>query len=71
MWYFDFEKAAREANIPAGKLEELCAVVRRDSPADDMMFELHMLRACKAIRDGVVSLSEAVRPEPAPTVGTR
>jgi hypothetical protein len=30
-----------------------------------MTYELHLLRACMAIRDGVLTLEEALRPEPA------
>ena len=60
MRYFDFEKVAREAAIPEDKLEELCQSIRREFPRDDMMYELHVLRACMAIKDGHVSLEDAI-----------
>jgi len=63
--YFDCEKVAREAHIPPEKLDELGLVIRQDFPRDEMMYELHLLRACMAIREGVLTLEEALRPEPA------
>jgi hypothetical protein len=63
--YFDYEKPPRLAHIPPEKLDELSRVMRRDFPTDEMMYELHLLRACMAIREGVLTLEEAVRSEPA------
>jgi len=65
--YFDSEKVAVEAHISAARLDELREVIQRDFPRDEMMCELHLLRACMAIRDGVLTLEEALRSEPAPT----
>jgi hypothetical protein len=64
MQYFDYEKMANEAKIPADKLAELCQLVRREFPRDEMMYELHLLRICMAIKDGLVSVEEALRSEP-------
>jgi hypothetical protein len=64
--YFDYEKVAREAHIPAEKLDELSHVMRQDFPRDEMMYELHVLRACMAIREGVLTLADALRSQPAP-----
>lgn len=61
MHYFDYEKAACEAQISSEKLAELSHVIRQDFPKDDLMYELHLLRACMAIRDGVLTLDEALR----------
>jgi hypothetical protein len=63
MRYFDYSKVADEAGIPARKLARLKSAVRREFPKDDMMFELHMLRACTAIRDGHVTIDEALTDE--------
>jgi len=60
MRYFDYDNAAREAGIPPDKLVELCRSIRQDFPKDDMMYELHVLRACMAIRDGHVRLEDAL-----------
>jgi phosphopantetheinyl transferase len=64
MHYFDYEKTAREARIPPDKLDELRQVVRQDFPRDDLMYELHLLRACMAIREGLLTLEKAMEREP-------
>ncbi len=64
MHYFDCQKVAREAHIPPEKLDELSHVIRQDFPRDEMMYELHLLRACMAIREGVLTLEQALRPQP-------
>lgn len=65
MRYFDFEKVALEANIPPDKLDKLRHLIRREFPKDEMMYELHLLRACTAIKNGILTPEEALRPEPA------
>ena len=65
MRYFDYKKVAREAHIPAPKLAEICHLVRREFPKDDMMYELHVLRACAAVRDGHVRLEDVLAAAPA------
>ena len=70
MEYFDYKKVAREAGIADGKLSELCRVMRSEFPRDDMMFELHVLRACMAVRDGHIRIEDALGTEAA-TRGAR
>ncbi|KPJ73747.1 MAG: hypothetical protein AMS14_06390 [Planctomycetes bacterium DG_20] len=53
MRYYDFETVAREAGIPQAKMNVLRDVIRREFPRDDMMYELHMLRACMVVRDAL------------------
>ena len=65
MHYFDYEKIARKAHIPPEKLEELSRLIRQEFPRDEMLYELHLLRACMAIQAGVLTLEQALRPEPA------
>lgn len=60
MRFFDFEKVAREAGISAGQLKQLCEAMRREFPGDEMMCELHVLRACMAVRDDLISLEDAL-----------
>jgi hypothetical protein len=60
MRYFDYGKVADEAGISPRKLTRLEVAVRREFPRDDMMFELHILRVCTAIRDGYVTIDEAL-----------
>ncbi|MFH1741619.1 MAG: hypothetical protein ABIH23_21645 [bacterium] len=64
MRYFEYEKVAYEAGIPDDKLEKLCPLVRQEFPKDQMMYELHVLRACMAIKSGSVSLEQVLRMEP-------
>lgn len=68
MHYFDYEKVAREANISPAKLEELRHLIRQEFPQDKMMYELHLLRACMAIKSGILTVDEALRPGPASRV---
>ena len=58
MRYYDYERIAREAGISAGDLERLCRLIRQEFPHDDMMYELHVLRACMAIKDGYWTVDE-------------
>jgi hypothetical protein len=60
--YFDYEEVAREADIPAEKLEELRHLIKKEFPRDEMMYELHLLRACMAIKNGVLTIHEALTP---------
>jgi hypothetical protein len=62
MHFFDYEKVAREAGIPSDALAELCRVMRAEFPRDEMMYELHVLRACLAIEDGIVRLEDVQDP---------
>ena len=60
---FDYESVAREAGVSENELKGLMSAVRREFPRDDMMFELHVLRACMAVRDGRVTVAEALAAE--------
>jgi hypothetical protein len=33
-------------------------MIRKDFPADDMMYELHVLRACMPVRDGYAQIED-------------
>jgi hypothetical protein len=64
--YFDYEEVAREARIPAEKLDELRDLMKGEFPRDEMMYELHLLRTCMAIKNGVLTVDQALtlsRPE--------
>ena len=65
MEYFDYQSIATAAKIPAPKLAELVRLVQAEFPHDPMMCELHILRACLAIRDGHITLDEALSAPPA------
>lgn len=62
MNYFDYEEIAREANISSHNLDQLRKIIRNDFPHDEMMYELHLLRVCMAIKKGRVSIEEAINP---------
>ena len=68
MRFFDCEKVASEANIPPDKLDKLRQLIRQEFPHDEMMFELHLLRACMAIRNGILTVDQALRSEQASPV---
>ena len=57
---FEFETVAQEAGISIGDLEAIKQAVREEFPNDDMMWELHVLRACSAIRDGVATMADVI-----------
>lgn len=60
---FDYLTAAKRAGIPADKLERLCAIVRAEFPSDEMMAELHILRAILAVERGDATLAEILSQE--------
>ena len=43
-------------SIPPAQLARLCKMIRKDFPADDMMYELHVLRACTPVREGYAKI---------------
>lgn len=59
--YFDYPAVARHAGISESDLDAIEAVVRKDHPNDLMMFELRMLRTCRAIQSGTATVQDAIR----------
>lgn len=59
--YFNFHSAAREAGISDDQLRMIEKMFRADYPSDDMLYELHVLRACHAVRDGLTTLDAILR----------
>lgn len=59
--YFDYPTAAREAGIGDDQLRLIEQMFRADYPTDDMLCELHVLRACNSVRDGLASLDAILR----------
>jgi len=60
MHYFDYETVALEAGIPPDKMEQLVKLFTREEPHDGMLAELHILRACMAIKNGRLTLDAAL-----------
>lgn len=58
MDYFDYQSAAREAGISDDLLACVVTAMKREFPRDPMMCELHVLRACMAVRDGHISVEQ-------------
>jgi hypothetical protein len=58
---FDYLAAAKRTGIPEDKLDRLCAIVRAEFPSDEMMAELHILRAVMAIERGDTTLDEILK----------
>ncbi|MGI9862886.1 hypothetical protein SDD30_16025 [Moorella naiadis] len=46
--YFDVEKVVKSTGINAADFDRLAKAVRQEFPDDEMMFELHLMRAIKA-----------------------
>ena len=61
MMIFDYVTAARRAGIPQDKLDRLCVLIRAEFPHDEMMAELHILRAILSVERGDASLEEILR----------
>ena len=59
--HFSYQQAATEASINAEQLAMIEKMFRIDYPDDDMLFELHILRVCHAVRDGRGSLDVILR----------
>lgn len=55
---FDYEAAAKRAGISQDELEKLCTLFRTEFPGDEMMAELHVLRAISSIERGDTTLDE-------------
>ncbi len=64
MRYFNYKKVAREAGIPPDALADLCHGIREEFPTDDVMYELHVLRACMAVRDDYARVEDILPHEP-------
>jgi hypothetical protein len=60
MHYFDYEEAGREAGVPRDQIAQLAELCRREEPHDAMLAELHTLRACMAIKNGRLTIAEAL-----------
>ncbi len=59
---FDYVTAATRAGISSQDLDRLVALTRAEFPGDEMMVELHVLRAVQAVERGDVTLPEVLRP---------
>ena len=61
--HFDYRPDAARAGLNAEQLGRLIARFEADYPSDLLLRELHLLRACRAIADGINTLAQAVEPD--------
>lgn len=59
MEIFDLERVKKESGLSPNELAPLEERIKAEFEGDEMMFELHLIRALKAIKEGWVSLREA------------
>jgi len=64
--FFDYQSPAKRAAIPKEKLERLSRHIRDEFLYDDMMFELHMLRAIHEVERGDATIDEILGPVQVP-----
>jgi hypothetical protein len=62
---FDYLTVAGRATIRSEDLDRLVAMTRAEFPGDEMMVELHVLRAIQAVERGDVTIEELLRPRAA------
>lgn len=55
---FDYIAAAERVGISAEDLSRLAAMMRAEFPSDEMMAELHILRAILSVERGDATLEE-------------
>ena len=49
--YFDYPRVATEAGITSDQLRSMIRIFEADFPNDLMLRELHILRACTAVKE--------------------
>lgn len=62
--YFDYRSEAKDAGVSTADLGTMIRIFELDYPNDLMLRELHVLRACIAIRAGRAKLKEILRDAP-------
>lgn len=60
MVMFDLEEAKRASGLSPQELARVEEMVSLEFKHDEMMYELHLLRVLKALKEGWVSLEEAL-----------
>ena len=60
MSYFDYATVAKEAGITDRDLSLIEELMRSEFPHDEMMRDLHILRACMAVRDGRITVDQVL-----------
>lgn len=63
--YFDYETVARDAGVSQEQLHAIERLFESDYPSDRMLRELHVLRACNAVKAGRATVAEILSAAPA------
>lgn len=58
--YFDYRNAAAGAKLSPSDVRAIQRLFETDYPSDLMLRELHILRACNALRAGTVTLGQVL-----------
>lgn len=64
--YFDYLSYARQAGIADDDLQKLYDLTIAEYSGDENLAELRLMRTCKAIAEGRISLADALKPEDDP-----
>ncbi len=59
--HFEYESVARSASITDAQLRALEQLFASDYPNDAMLRELHILRACNAVKEGRAQIEDILR----------
>jgi hypothetical protein len=59
--YFDYLSVAREGRIPEDRVRELVEVLYDFYRGDGMLAELHVLRTCKVVAEGRLTIGQAIK----------
>ena len=57
---FDLERLKQESDLPADVFARLADLVRREYRDDPLLFELHLVRVIQGIRNGSLTVEEAL-----------
>jgi len=60
---FELEKAKKESGLSDRELAELEERIKAEFEDDEMMFELHLMRALNALKEGWITAKEALPEE--------
>lgn len=60
MEIFDLEEAKKKSGLSAQEIAQLEGRVKQEFEGDEMMFELHLVRTLKALKEGWVTLEDAL-----------
>jgi hypothetical protein len=69
--YFDYLSYAEQAGISDTDLEKLYQKTLAEYLGDQNLGELRLMRTCKAIANGRLTIEEALKPEPDPRDDTQ